>query len=88
MELAFRVLSTDEPGGDLARLATGWPVSTTSGAKAPCDRSYELALDIAESLQIPEIVSQALNKALVLCHRPTRSRALLREALQSPWSTI
>ena len=49
------------------------------GVSGRASELLELALEIAEALQLPEILAQALNtKSLVLENRPTESGALLR----------
>jgi class 3 adenylate cyclase/tetratricopeptide (TPR) repeat protein len=84
MEQAFRVLSVDEPDADLARLAHGLGrLYLFRGEQSLAIQRVELALDIAEALRLPEIVSHSLNtKALLLQHRPNESGALIREALR------
>jgi predicted ATPase/class 3 adenylate cyclase len=84
MEQAFAVLSADEPDGDLARLAHELArLYLFRGDKRLAIERVELALEIGESLRLPEVVSHSLNtKALLLEHRPNESGALLREALQ------
>jgi class 3 adenylate cyclase/tetratricopeptide (TPR) repeat protein len=84
MEQAFAVLSADEPDGDLAWLAHQLArLYYFRGEKKLASERLELALEVGESLRLPEVVSHALNtKALVLEHRPNESSALLREALR------
>jgi predicted ATPase/class 3 adenylate cyclase len=84
MEQAFRVLSADDPDGDLARLAHELGrLYMFRGEESLAIQRVELALDIAESLRLPEVVSHSLNtKALLLQSRPNESGALIREALR------
>ncbi len=62
MERAFAVISTDEPDGDLAllaaRLASGY---TGAGDLERASERAELALDVAESLGLPEPLTRALH---------------------------
>ena len=84
MEQAFDVLAADEPDSDLATLAHELArlYMFTGNAELHAKR-VELALDIAETLELPEIVSQALNtKSIAFEHRPYESGALIREALR------
>ena len=84
MEQAFDVLAADEPDSDLATLAHELArlYMFTGNAELHAKR-VEFALDIAETLELPEIVSQALNtKSIAFEHRPYESGALIREALR------
>ena len=78
MEQAFGVLSTDERDGDLAALAHELArlYLFTGNARLHYER-VELALDIAEALELPAIVAEALNTKSVLYQerRPRERRA-------------
>ena len=84
MEQSFEVLSADEPDGDLATLAHELArLYMFAGNDVLHEERVELALEIAERLELPEIVSQALNtKSLLYQRRPHESGALMREALR------
>ena len=84
MEDALAVLSADEPDADLATLAAGLArVHFLMGASGRASELLELALEIAEALELPEVLAQALaTKSLVLETRPAESEALLRQALR------
>jgi tetratricopeptide (TPR) repeat protein len=87
MEKSFEVLSRDEPDADLAWLAAQlgrflYFVGDTDRAAERLDR----ALELAESLGLPEVLSQALNSkgALVMMGkrgRPEEGFALVRHSL-------
>ena len=85
MDRAFAVLSEEEPDADLAALAA--QIGRFMFFAGQRDLAYERnerALQIAEGLGLPEIVSQALNtKALLLSAsgRPTEALTLIRAAL-------
>ncbi|HEY3069520.1 MAG TPA: AAA family ATPase, partial [Gaiellaceae bacterium] len=85
MERAFAVISTDEPDADLAllaaRLANGYAFA---GDLERASERAELALDVAESLGLPESVVRAFfTKALVEEARghPQERVAFLTQAL-------
>jgi class 3 adenylate cyclase/tetratricopeptide (TPR) repeat protein len=84
MERSFEVLSGEQPDADLAALAAQLArLHFFSGETARAAERVELALETAEALDLPELVSQALNtKAMMLVRRPHESQALIREALQ------
>jgi class 3 adenylate cyclase/tetratricopeptide (TPR) repeat protein len=84
MEQAFAVLAADEPDGDLAALAHQLArLYLFRGEEKLALERVELALDVAESLRLPEVISQSLNtKALMLERRPHESLALIHEALR------
>src|SRR5207249_3833172 len=87
MEESFDVLSTHSPDGDLAWLAAQLGrFQYFSGDIDSATARIEQALDMAESLWLPEILSQALNtKGIILATtkgRPEEGLALLRLALQ------
>jgi class 3 adenylate cyclase/tetratricopeptide (TPR) repeat protein len=83
VEPAFAVLSTDEPDADLAMLAAECArIHHFRGDNALAMERVEFALEIAETHELPEVLSHALNtKALLLRSRPHEARALMREAL-------
>jgi tetratricopeptide (TPR) repeat protein len=83
MEQSFEVLAADEPDGDLATLAHELArLYMFAGNDALHEERVELALEVSETLELPEIISQALNtKAMLLHRRPHESSALIREAL-------
>ena len=86
MERAFAVLSSDEMDADVAALAAqlGRMYYFTGNKELGMSR-IEFALDLAEKLELPEQLSQALNtKALILLSigRRHEADALLRQALQ------
>ena len=83
MEDAFSVLAGDEPDADVAELAAQLGrLHYFTGNRAVASERIEFALDIAERLGLPAVLSSALNtKSLILFHRPRESEALLRQAL-------
>jgi class 3 adenylate cyclase/tetratricopeptide (TPR) repeat protein len=87
MERSFEVLSTDEPNEDLASLAAQLGrFLYFEGHEDRAAERLERALELAESLGLPEVLSQALNSkgALILMGsrgRPQEGFALLRHAL-------
>ena len=86
MARSFEVLADDEPDEDLAMLAAQlgrirWFTGDVEGAVAP----LEFALEIAESLYLPEVLSEALNtKHLLLAAKGRKQEglALLRHSLE------
>jgi tetratricopeptide (TPR) repeat protein len=88
MERSFEVLSLDEPDEDLAWLSAQLGrFLYFMGEPERAGEWLERALDMAEGLWLPEVLSQALNSkgALVLLGakgRPEEGFALLRHALQ------
>jgi tetratricopeptide (TPR) repeat protein len=85
MDAAFKLLTGDAPDADLASLAAqiGRFAFFAGDGQRGLER-VETALAIAESLDLPETLSQALNtKALILGSRGREheSRALMRYAL-------
>jgi tetratricopeptide (TPR) repeat protein len=85
MEQAYEVLSEDEPDEDLAVLLHQvGRLTFFLGEDEKALGRIEQALDLAESLWLPEVLSHALNtKALVLSTRhPEESLALMRHALR------
>jgi predicted ATPase/class 3 adenylate cyclase len=87
MERSFAVLSDDRPDADLAALAAqlGRLLFFTGDADRAAAR-IEQALEMAESLGLPEVLSQALTtKGIVLVvtrRRPQEGLALIRHALK------
>ena len=86
MDRSFEVLAADEPDEDLAWLAAELGrFQFFAGDLPAAAQRLETALDIAEALGIPEVISQALNtKSLVLGARGRNQEkgALLARALQ------
>jgi class 3 adenylate cyclase/tetratricopeptide (TPR) repeat protein len=86
MDRAFEVLAEEEPDGDLAALAA--QIGRFRFFNGQLDSSFERlerALELAETLQVPEVLSSALNtKGLVLVSRgrPTEGHGLIRNALE------
>jgi predicted ATPase/class 3 adenylate cyclase len=86
MQRSFEILRGDEPDADLAMLAAQlarirWFMGNPDAAVEP----LEFALEIAESLYLPEVLSEALNtKNLLLINtgRRQESEALLRHSLR------
>jgi class 3 adenylate cyclase/tetratricopeptide (TPR) repeat protein len=86
MARSFEILRGDEPDEDLAALAAQlgriqWFTGNTEAAVEP----LEFALEIAESLYLPEVLAEALNtKNLLLIQKGRRqeSEALLRHSLR------
>jgi class 3 adenylate cyclase/tetratricopeptide (TPR) repeat protein len=86
MQRSYDVLREDEPDPDLAMLAAQlgrflW----FTGRIAEAEQPIEFALEIAESLRLPEVLSEALNtKSLirVSAGRKEESLALLGHALE------
>jgi class 3 adenylate cyclase/tetratricopeptide (TPR) repeat protein len=85
MDSSFGVLSEDEPDEDLAWLAAQLGrFSYFGGDAGRAMERIERALEIAEALNLPEVLSQALNtKSLLLTThgRANEGAALLRHAL-------
>ena len=85
LERAFEVLSQDEPDEALATLAAQLGrFSFFAGQSEVAAQRIETALDLAEALLLPEVLSQALNtKAVMLQSRGRRTEAtiLVRHAL-------
>ncbi len=86
MDRAFEIVSQEEPDADLAQLAAELGrVMYFAGQTEAAGERIETALDIAESLWLPEVLSQALNtKSLTLLSRgrPQECVALLEYALK------
>jgi tetratricopeptide (TPR) repeat protein len=86
METSFAVLAGEEPDEDLAILAAQLArLHVFAGNVDQAAERVELALEIAETLSLPEVLSQALNtKHLVLWYRGRRQEAvaLLKHALE------
>ena len=86
MDTAFQVLVREEPDADLAALAAQiGRFMFFHGDLALARERVEIALDMAEALSLPEVLSQALNtKAIILIahERPREGLTLLRYALE------
>jgi tetratricopeptide (TPR) repeat protein len=86
MEAAFQVLAAEEPDEDLATLAAQLGrMQLLKGEVDIAVERVEVAIDIAESLWLPEVLSQALNtKGIIAAFRgrPHEGLALLTYALQ------
>jgi class 3 adenylate cyclase/tetratricopeptide (TPR) repeat protein len=86
MEASFAVLAGEEPDEDLATLAAQLArLHAFAGQFDLAAERVELALEIAETLSLPDVLSHALNnKQLILWARGRRQEAiaLLRHALQ------
>jgi class 3 adenylate cyclase/tetratricopeptide (TPR) repeat protein len=85
METSYRVLADEEPNADLAQLAAELGRKTYFGGdtEGALER-IERALQIAEALDIPEVLSEALNtKSLILLNfnRWNEAIGMLRHAL-------
>jgi class 3 adenylate cyclase/tetratricopeptide (TPR) repeat protein len=83
-EEAYAVLAADERDHDVATLAAGLGrLHHFAGHPEEAAQWVETALDIGEDLQLPDVVSSALNtKSLVVRNHRHESEALLRHALQ------
>ncbi|TMJ93929.1 MAG: hypothetical protein E6G67_10940 [Actinobacteria bacterium] len=86
MERSLDVLLTDEPDEDIAALAAQvGRFRFFAGDSEVAAERCETALDLAESLSLPEVFSEALNtKAIILSTRGRHGEAsvLLRQALE------
>ncbi len=86
MQRSFEVLSQEEPDEDLATLAAQMGRFMFFGGQYEvAAQRIETALDLAEALLLPEVLSQALNtKAVMLQSRGRRTEAaiLVRHALE------
>jgi predicted ATPase/class 3 adenylate cyclase len=84
MKASFAVLAGEEPDADFAVLAAELArLQFFRGEREQAVETIEAALDVAEALRLPEVISQALNtKAMILMsRRPEEGRALLERAL-------
>jgi predicted ATPase/class 3 adenylate cyclase len=83
-EDAFDVLSVDKPDPDVAALAAQiGRLQHFAGNPGEAARWTEAALDVAEDLQLPDVISSALNtKSLIVRNHRYESEALLRQSLQ------
>ncbi|MGH2679022.1 MAG: adenylate/guanylate cyclase domain-containing protein [Actinomycetota bacterium] len=85
METSYRVLADEEPNADLAQLAAQLGrFSYFGGDSVSGLERIDRALEIAEALDIPEVLSEALNtKSLILLNdgRWNEAMGLLRHAL-------
>ena len=84
MEDAHAVLTGDEPDEDVATLAAELArLHFFAGDLPRAAERVEQALEVGEALQLPRVLSEALNtKSLVLQHRRHEAEALLRKALE------
>jgi class 3 adenylate cyclase/tetratricopeptide (TPR) repeat protein len=85
MERSFSVLAAEEPDPDVAELAAMLArLHFFEGERERAFEQVEVALEMAEALRLPELLSQALNtKSIILgSRRPEESQALLRHALE------
>jgi class 3 adenylate cyclase/tetratricopeptide (TPR) repeat protein len=86
MELAFDVLSGDEPDADLAELAAQLGrMHFFRGQLELATKRVDVAIEIAESLWLPEVLSQGLNTQSLITSfagRSEQSLALLKHALE------
>ena len=86
LDRAFQVLSAEEPDEDTATLAAELArLQWMTNRVGPAGDQIEVALEIAESLWLPEVMSQALNTKgaiLVSKGRIEEGLALTRHALQ------
>jgi predicted ATPase/class 3 adenylate cyclase len=85
MEESYRVLADEEPDSDLAHLAAQLArVSYFAGDGGRALDRAERALEIAEALDLPEVLSDALNTKCLIFQsfgRANESEGLLRHAL-------
>ena len=83
LDRALDTLAADRPDADVAKLASeAARVHLFLDHPVEAGERVELALTIAESQQLPEVLSQALNtKALLRKGHPREAAALMREAL-------
>jgi class 3 adenylate cyclase/predicted ATPase len=82
MERAYATLGEDEHDADAAALAAELGrLHFFAGNPGRARERIEQALDVAESLRLPEVISQALNTKALILRRPEESLALLRHAL-------
>jgi class 3 adenylate cyclase/tetratricopeptide (TPR) repeat protein len=85
MESAYRVLVDEEPNADLAQLAAQLGRFSYFGGDSHAGlERIERALEIAEALDLPEVLSEALNtKSLIILNdgRWNEATGLLRHAL-------
>jgi class 3 adenylate cyclase/tetratricopeptide (TPR) repeat protein len=86
MERAFEVLSGDEPDADLATLAAELGrMHFFKGEVELASQRVDVAIEVAESLWLPETLSQALNTQGLISSwggRSEQSVALLKHALE------
>ena len=82
MERAYATLGDDEQDADAAALAAEFGrLHFFAGNAERARELIEQALAVAESLRLPEVISQALNTKALILRRPEESLALLRHAL-------
>jgi class 3 adenylate cyclase len=84
LEDAYAVLAGDEPDGDVAKLAAELGrLHYFAGDVARAGARIEEALETAEALELPAVLSAALNtKSMILMHRRYEAEALMRQALK------
>ncbi len=87
MEEAYAVLAAGEPNADLARLAAQIGRLTGMAGDVPRAREpLERAIDIAEALDLPDVLSEALNTKglwrITSTHRREEGRSLMLGALR------
>jgi class 3 adenylate cyclase/tetratricopeptide (TPR) repeat protein len=84
LEDAFAVLAGDDPDADVAALgAQLGRIHYFAGNAELAAARIEAALDMAEELRLPAVISSALNtKSLLVQKHPNEAEALLRRALR------
>ena len=87
MERSFAVLAGDERDADLATLASQLARALFfAGRTDEAMERNELALEIAEALELPEVLSHAFNTKSIILYfargRPQEAMVLMRHALQ------
>jgi len=82
MQSAYEALASGEPDPGLALVAAQLSrIAYFAGERERAREVVEVALDMAETLRLPEVLAEALNsKAMLSWARPHESGALLREA--------
>ena len=86
LERAYAVIAADEPDADLAFLVTRLAsLNFFAGNLERAEELIERGLDIAEALQLPEVLARGWNgKAIQLMpRRPQEARSLLQLALET-----
>ena len=82
-ENAFAVLAGDEPDADIAALAAELARMHFFAGNTPvAHERVEQALEIAEGLRLPGVLTRALNTKALIVKRPYESLALLHAALR------
>ena len=85
MEHSFQVLSGDEPDADLAAVAAELARALFFvGELELAEKRIEFALEIAEPLRLPEVISEALNTKGLIIHnrRPEEGLGLIERSLK------